>query len=234
MKLIKRLYMVLFCALLSLGMILPAYAAGSEVSYMGQAEKFIFSPGTKESPTNLFPDFQNVIPGDTITQQILVKNKEKVDIKIYLRSLGADKDSEEFLSQLKLTVTQEGSSAKYTSPADEKGNLSEWVCLGTLKPGAEIKLNVTLEVPVTMGNEFQDQAGYIDWEFKVEEFPTPQPDDDSKEDSTNDSSVTGKNPVGNVATGDNSMIILYGSLMLGALLMLIVLFNTRRKSKNNN
>lgn len=229
MKLIRRIYMVLFCVLLSAGMVLPVCAAGSKVTYLGKAENFIFSPGTKESPSNLFPNFQNVIPGDTITQQIMVKNKESKKVKIYLRSLGAQKDSEDFLSQLKLTVKQEGSSAKYTGPADESGKLSDWVCLGTLSPDAEIKLNVTLEVPVTMGNEFQEQAGYLEWEFKVEELDsdgtTSQPEDD-RNDPENDPIAN----VGSPKTGDNANIILYSLLMTGALIVLIALFGkTRRK-----
>ena len=37
-------------------------------------------------------------------------------------------------------------------------------------------MNVVLEVPVTLGNEFQDQIGYLDWEFMVEELPVEPTD----------------------------------------------------------
>lgn len=231
MKLIRKLTVVLFCALLSIGMVLPTYAEESKVTYVGKAENFIFSPGTKDAPTNLFPNFQNVIPGDTITQQIVVKNKENKKVKIYLRSLGAKEGSEEFLSQLKLTVKPEGSSKKYTGPADESGDLSKWVCLGTLSPNAEIKLNVTLEVPITMGNEFQDQAGYLDWEFMVEEIEADGTTSQTGNDKVDSQS---KNPVVNLLnpkTGDNAKIILYGLLMGGALIVFIVLFVKKRKNR---
>ena len=212
-------------------MVLPVCAAGSKVIYAGRAENFIFSPGTTESPTNLFPDFQGVMPGDTLTQQILVKNQDKAQVKIYLRSLGAQEASVEFLSLLKLTVKQEGTDMKYEGPADESGKLSDWVCLGTFKSGAEIILNVTLEVPVTMGDEFQSEAGYLDWEFKVEELPSggndSQPDDEKE--------AWQGNPLVNLLapkTGDNANIMLYGLLLAGAFIVLIVLFRKKRKTDN--
>ena len=67
---------VIFCLLvmLAMSMALPAYAANGQVSYLSDAEKFFFEPGTNYSPTDLFPDFKDVMPGDSIQQRILVKN----------------------------------------------------------------------------------------------------------------------------------------------------------------
>ncbi len=52
---------------------ITAYAAGS-VTYDGDADRFIFTPGTEDSPSSLFENFQNVMPGDSPTEQILIKN----------------------------------------------------------------------------------------------------------------------------------------------------------------
>ena len=170
----------LFCALLILVFLLsaatPVFAEDGKVTYSGNSGDFIFEPGGLHSPTDLFPNFKDVIPGDQLTQKIVVKNKanKKIKVKIYMRALGAHEDSEEFLSKLNLTVQK---SAKNEMPymfdatADQTAQLTDWVCIGTLYSGGTVSLDVTLSVPTELENNFQNEIGYLDWEFKVEERP---------------------------------------------------------------
>ena len=180
MKKYAKLFSLLWVLLLMMNLSISAFADGS-VSYDGNAKKFIFAPGTSHSPTNLFDNFQNMMPGDVCTEQILIKNDKSnnVKIKVYIRSLGAQEDTDTFLSQLNLTVQQNEDSILFDAPADQTAQLTDWVYLGTVYSGGEIILDVTLEVPITMGNEFQNNTGYIDWEFKIEELSVestdPQP-----------------------------------------------------------
>ena len=180
MKKYAKLFSLLLVLLLMINLSISAFADGS-VSYDGNAKKFIFAPGTSHSPTNLFDSFQNMMPGDVCTEQILIKNDKSnnVKIKVYIRSLGAQEDTDAFLSQLNLTVQQNEDSILFDAPADQTAQLKDWVYLGTVYSGGEIILDVTLEVPITMGNEFQNNTGYIDWEFKIEELSVestdPQP-----------------------------------------------------------
>jgi len=64
----------------------------------------------------------------------------------------------------------------FDAAADETAQLTDWVCLGTLYSGGEVNLNVILDVPVELDDPYQNQIGYLDWEFMIEEYDV-EPDD---------------------------------------------------------
>lgn len=216
----KKLLTLLIVCVIALSSVLPVYAADGKVTYSGNAGEFIFEPGSDHSLTDLFPDFKGVMPGDTLTQKITVKNdaSNDVKVKIYIRSLGAQEGSEAFLSQLGLKVKTSAENEMaymFDAAADEKAQLTDWVCLGTLYSGGEVNLDVTLNVPTSLDNEFQNKIGYLDWEFMIEEFPIEDTDPKPPQ------------------TGDNSHMRLWFTIMLCSGAMLIILLVWRKKDKEN-
>ena len=216
----KKIIALLFTVVLLLSSTVTVFAADGKVTYSGNAGNFVFEPGSDHSLTDLFPNFKGVMPGDALTQKITVKNDadNKVKVKIYIRSLGAHEDSKEFLSQLGLKVKKSSDNDMaymFDAAANETAQLTDWVYLGMLYSGGEVNLDVTLDVPTSLDNEYQSKIGYLDWEFMIEEFPV-EPDDP-------------KPP----QTGDNSHMGLWFALMLCSGAMLIILLFWRKKDKEN-
>lgn len=215
MKKILTLLAVLIIALFSA---VPAYAADGKVTYNKNAGDFVFEPGSEYSLTDLFPNFKGVMPGDDLTQKILVKNNadNKVKVKIYMRSLGASNDPDNLLSHLTLKVKKSSDNEMaymFDAYANETDGLTDWVCLGTLYSGGEVNLDVILNVPIELDNDFQNKIGSLDWEFKIEEFPV-EPDDP-------------KAP----QMSDNSYFGLLLGIMIFSLAMIIILLVWRKKNK---
>lgn len=213
----KKLLTVILCLCL---VCFSVSAADGSVTYSGDAGEFIFAPGSEESLTDLFPNFKDVMPGDSLHQKITVKNdaSEKVKVNIYVRSKGAQAGSEEFLSQLRLRVAVSEDNVMgymFDAAASETAQLTEWVLLGTLYSGGEVNLDVTLDVPVEMGNEFQNQIGYLEWEFMVEEMPI-DPDDPTP------------------PTGDQSYLaLIVGTMVCSAIVIAVLLPLVRRRKKED-
>lgn len=215
----KKILVCLLALVILCSTAMTAMAAQGNVIYSGDSGKFIFEPGSEHSPTDLFPKFKDVMPGDVLTQRILVRNdaSNKVKVKIYMRALGAHPDSEEFLSQLKLYVSQESDTVLFDATASETAQLTDWVCLGTLYSGGQTELNVLLEVPVTLDNQFKNQIGYLDWEFMIEEYPI-EPSDPIR------------------PTGDETPVALYAAIAVtsaAAVAVLILLLQKKEKKTEN-
>ena len=216
----KKIITLLITLAVLLSSTVTVFAADGKVTYSGNAGNFVFEPGSEHSLTDLFPNFKGVMPGDTLTQKITVKNDadNKVKVKIYVRSLGAHEDSVEFLSQLGLKVSKSEENKMaymFDAAANETAQLTDWVCLGTLYSGGEVNLEVTLNVPVELPNEFQNKIGYLDWEFMIEEFPIEEGDPKPPQ------------------TGDNSNMGLWFTIMICSLIMMIILLVWRKKDKED-
>lgn len=199
---------------------LTIFADGT-VTYNGDAKEFIFAPGSKYSPTDLFTDFKGVMPGDSLTQKVSIKNKQSknVKIKLYMRSLGAEEGSEEFLSKLWLSVKYSGKTnmeKMFDAPADQTAGLTDWVYLGTIYSGGMIDLDVSLNVPIDLGNDFQEAIGYLDWEFKVEELPV-EPDDPTPP-----------------KTGDAMQVILFTAFAALIICFVLLLILKRRRADSDD
>lgn len=170
------------------------------VKYEGSAQRFVFVSQNQYNETDLFDHFKDVMPGDTVTQTIDVRNDGlgEGSINVYLRAQVHDEKTnvpvtgqavvhmQDFLSQLSMRVMVGGDQIYNASP-DQLHGLRNNVLLGRVDAGKSIAFTVELSVPMELGNEYANRVGEVDWVFVVEEAkdagatghddaPSPAPD----------------------------------------------------------
>ena len=214
-KTCKTMLSLLLALVMALSLSVSAFAADPTVDIVYKGENaLVITPKTPNfTTTDLFGEFKGVMPGDHITETIEIKNTNLFakHIKVYMRALGAQRNTDDFLHQMTLTVKQSGKSSDlFKAPADQTAQLTDWVLLGTVYRGGKITLEVTLDVPIEMDNEYANRIGYLDWEFKVEEIPH---DPDAPK------------------TGDTFPLMILISVMTVSLAALVILFVYTKKRK---
>ena len=207
-----KLIALLLAVLLVLGTAPAVLAAEQDdatpgIVYKGKAavDKWLYqNTATTYTPTNLFRNFEGVMPGDTLTQDVVIKNNSSNSIKLYLKVLphGADNALSDsvaektnldemiaFLNQFALKVVAgEGETQKALFDISEGhlGTFSDSAELGILHSGKAANLQVKLDVPITMSNAFAKEIGEVDFVFTIEEIPSggggnpPQKDPEEK------------------------------------------------------
>lgn len=194
MKTIQKTgFSLLLVMLLLILFIPPVFASDASVTFRGLSEGFEFSSGSENIGSNLFHQFQGVMPGDKLTERVVVKN-EATDcdyIKLYIRAETHDETENplspevsaagetvatmsEFLSQLHMKVYH-GDDLIYEASPDELDGLSDKVPLGSFRSGEDTILTVELDVPAELGNQYANRIGEVDWIFSVEGFDDPTP-----------------------------------------------------------
>lgn len=165
--------------------------AASIVSYEGGADAFVFLLDGGDSGSDLFTGFKRVMPGDVLTQEVMIRNNKPGPdhVNIYLRAVSSDQkdaaiqagdgrmtSADTFLNQLTMKAWNGPTLIFDASPANSAG-LTENVLLGSLAFGEHTVLKIELTVPLDLGNDFAYQEGNIEWVFLAEEVgpitPTP-------------------------------------------------------------
>ncbi|MGN0470602.1 MAG: hypothetical protein ACI4GV_06780 [Acutalibacteraceae bacterium] len=174
-------------AILTLSVVLAAvfsatvYAADEcRVIYEGQAERFVFIPES----TDLFRNFKNVCPGDSINQSIEINNNSDKTVSVYLRAETVDKEYCDFLDKMNLCVSTADGRIISDSKASEQGGLKNNVLIGTFSSGESTSLDLQLNADRFMDNSCQNRTGEVRWIFSVTEAEDSSGTDTSKPTNT--------------------------------------------------
>lgn len=219
-KVTKRLFSLVLASVMMFGFAVSGFAAG-QVTYTSKDKSFTFAPGTEYSDTDLFDEMKDMMPGDEIDQTVrfIYDGKKGVTAKVYLKAvIPADETGElvdkelyqHLLSMITLKVEGE-KGVFYEGPANEPGQLGEFVHIASLRKGDETDLTVTAKLSLEADNEFRDKAAKIQWIFKIEEIPDPPQVPD---------------------TSDNTGVMLYtGMFGVAALALVVIIVLKKRKTE---
>lgn len=164
----------------------------------GNGARFTFTHTGDGSGTNLFPNFSNCMPGDSLKQTIRVQADGQNGVqgaKIYLcAEIDGDASAKEgstisyndVLDHIGMTVSKNGvalasnKTAKLFSQLDAaddlKSNVFSNVFIAEVGPKTDpVDLDVTIDVDPAMGNAFQEAAAHITFVFSVEDNELPPP-----------------------------------------------------------
>lgn len=173
----------------------PAFAAAEPaISYSGSSHDLVITSADGDSnPANLFASFTDLMPGDTVTQEVTI---DLADIsyatRVYIRAgepqLAGDagwaalsEDAQKALSQMTLRVELAGEGA--VEAAEQSGQPVQVfrnvdastdeeldVLVASVSSDATITMTLTLSVPTSVGNEMNDLADVkIPWIITVED-----------------------------------------------------------------
>lgn len=171
--------MICLCLLMVLvAGIVPANAA--TVQFKNEPKRFEFDGINQMTTTDLFENFKDVLPGDTISQEITVTNKSPYEVRIFLTAWAEGETYEteyqqelakltdeprgtalthernvDFLEKLMLDVDLVKGSSRHElsdAPADEPGNLkrTEFEHYGVILGTFKPNGSATLDVTLTV------------------------------------------------------------------------------------
>ena len=190
-KSFKTICSLVLMLLMVMSLASTAFAASPSITFHGFSSGFDFQPGSEYTETDLFGNFKNVMPGDTVTETITFTNSaaDCDFVNLYMRAEPhgetanplstkvAETESAatmtEFLSKLSMKVWN-GTELIYDASPDQLDGLKDNKFLGTFRSGETATLKVELTVPIELDNQYASRAGEVDWIFHVEAYNESQ------------------------------------------------------------
>lgn len=198
---------------------------------------------------DLFDNFKGVMPGQILQQNVIIRSDadgisggNTFDIYMYARNIDDSELQKELFRQVGIKVYKGSQELNVLEvQSGDKG-----VYLGRFSKGSEVELLVEMQVPLTLGNEYQNAKGIVEWTFYAKQYvETPEPPNTPDVPDTPDEPViidvpddpvalaegTGTPPVPHTGVSEN--VMLYGILMgvSASVLIIMIISGLYRKKK---
>lgn len=140
----------------------------SNIKLEGNSNGIVFISGDEP-----FLYKNNMLPGDSVSRKMILKNNYTDSYAIYLRGARiSKKEAYDLLSKIDLKITYDNTPIYNGVVSGEEG-MSEDIPLGTVKPGEEKDLVATATLDGRLvGNEFKNKYGAVEWIFTAVRIPS--------------------------------------------------------------
>lgn len=240
----KKVTAILMMLTLLVSMSTVVFAKDINVSYEGDADKFVYIDGSD----SIFDNLANIAPGESRTQKIKLTNNDREQMRFFMKTEATDELGD---ADAVFTITIVRDSTELYSGTIQgltelsTGAMEDSLMLADLSKGEATEVVMTLEVDETLTNEYQDQSTSIRFVFGVD-TPPENVGENKTVYKTDDKTVYKQGPttvnrvvstVSNIAsrvkTGDSTTLGFYaGILVLGAMVIIgLVVYRKRKGSK---
>ena len=178
---IKKVFVCIFIlCFLFCGNVINAFASEitPKVIYDAKEDRFTVFDASgivgENDIGDLFTNFKNVLPGDSVKQTIevsVINLKKDEQVRLIMRSENQNEAYKELMHHITLSVNYEGK--------EVSSKLDEGISLGTFTKDDTKNVLATLQIPIHIGNEIKDLVAKVDWVFSAENIPSTSAPDTS-------------------------------------------------------
>lgn len=162
-------------------------APATNVSFVDSQAGFRFEPAT----TDLFASFKQILPGETRTQRVDIRNSYSKQVEILLRAelaqqttttpeklalinrLLREQTTMKITDSDGRTIYQGAAWGNYTAEGTLPNTMKYNISLGRFDPQQARSLTVDLQLSPQVDNEYQDLLGMVRWVFVANDGPEP-------------------------------------------------------------
>jgi len=135
----------------------PVFAADTEIVFKNDNQAAVI----EFSSDDLFAKFKGVMPGQSLSQQIILRNETSHPLRIFIKGKPIGAAERAFLQLASLEGTINGHLVfDYRTPATD---LSSEVVLAVLPAQASSVMEVVLSTPLDLSNEYQSTSYTYVW-----------------------------------------------------------------------
>lgn len=214
----------LFCISIMAGLISMCFfvnvQASEEIEILYDSQKKTFIHGKVESHTL---NFTGVMPGDLLEKTFSVGNSGQGSnpVRLYFRLKKYDKTEGALLTRCHMNFSSDDGIVLYDNEDPDKSVEDEWIFLGQFQPGKLVKLGLSVDVPIELGNEYMNQEAKLVFDFMAEE-EDKTPEEGDRDDSHDIQTKPGR-------TGDETGLVLWTVIAGAAMISGEIVLYLRKK-----